>query len=657
MGWDDDPRRSARNPRMGAPGASSRRNPAPPGLFDPYQPNGSARMPTPGATGRWAAPDQAGWTSTHMVAVPQHHHFSLFHDGNAGHLWRGEVASLLGEAVFTTGTLIWLVGLAGSPLLVALMLASLGIPWLLAGPLAAPLTRVVEPGRGLAWIGRLRFLLALGLIPMHFRTVYPIVFAIIFGIALLGRLREGLRVAAFRVCLAPGEPERVSSDLYIGGAVIAVVGPLLATLAYTLVGERILLVSAFAAVCYLLASNSDGFLDALAPAKRAFFTAQPDEADVAELLERDDGSENLDDPETRRELALPEWYQLAPSTLGQAFAELRGGIALAGGAPISRAALLALCTLGLTGGGLAALEIFFIQDRLGLPGFYLGALLAAEAGGLALGALLGDAVAQRGTGRPAMVVGIIGTGVALAAMTMAPMMLAVLGCALLIGLFNALAVTGARVGLFAGFAGFERRAIGSAETWLVALCGVVGALLFTLFYAGVAGLGNVPSAVARLPFPGWPVGMVLLGAGVSLVVAGVLFAVLSARKQSAEATSAGASAGNFHDYDEDYDAPGDGSAYMSAAMPAADGWDDDQRGDQRGGWDDDGYDDAPPAYGSAQGGRFGGGYGGAAAGRSGSRTPNRRGGLLSGNAGGNAEDADDDSPWRRGGSPGGRRNR
>jgi hypothetical protein len=634
MGWDDETRGPARDPRMGAPGASSRRNPAPPGPFDPYQPYGSTRMPIPGGSGRWAD-DQAGWTSTQMAVVSHQHHFSLFHDGNAGHLWRGEVASLLGEAIFTTGIVIWLVGLTGSPYVVALALALLGVPWLLAGPLAAPLTRISEPGRGLAWIGRLRFLLALGFVPMHFHTIYPVVFALIFSIALCGRLREALRVAAFRTCLAPGELERVSSDLYIGGAIVAVCGPLLATLTYILLGERILLVSIFAAVCYLLASNSDGFLDALPESKRAFLHVQPDEADLEALMEEDGDDERLSDPEMRRELALPEWYQVAPSTLRQAFDELRSGMALVGGSSLSRTALLALCTLGLVGGGLAALEIFFLQDRLGLPGFYLGPLLAAEAAGLALGALFGDTVTRRGQGRPALIAGVVGTGVALAAMTLVPMLLAVLVCALLLGFFNALAVTGARAGLFAGFIGYERRAIASTEIWLVALAGVVGAGLFTIFYAGSAGIPGLPAALAQLPFPGWHVGVVLLGTGIGLVLSAVIFGVLLARKQrAAKASARAASEGDFGDWDDEgYDGE---SAYLPAAggwdgesayMPAADGWDD--------------YDDESPSTdGPAPRGRSGGG----APGRSSYRAPNRGGGLLS-----RQNDGD--------GSPGSRRNR
>jgi hypothetical protein len=581
-----------------------------------------------------------------MAAVSRQHHFSLFHDGNAGHLWRGEVASLLGEAIFSTGVLIWLVGLTGSPYAVALALMLLGVPWLLAGPLAAPLTRISEPGRGLAWVGRLRFLLALGFVPMHFHTIYPIVFALIFGIALCGRLREALRVAAYRVCLAPGELERVSSDLYIGGAVVAVCGPLLATLTYILVGERILLVSIVAAVCYLVASNSDGFLDALPESKRAFLHVQPDEEDLRALMEEDGDDERLSDPEMRRELALPEWYQVAPSTVWQALSELRSGMALVGGSALSQTALLALSALGLVGGGLAALEIFFLQDRLGLPGFYLGPLLAAEAGGLALGALLGDSVARRGHGRPALITGVVGTGFALATMTLVPMLLVVLVCALMLGIFNALAVTGARVGLFAGFTGFERRAIASTEAWLVALAGVVGAGVFTIFYAGVAGIPGLPSALTRLPFPGWPVGMVLLGTGIVLVVSAIIFVVLLARKQRvANASSKRAAADDFGDWDDE-NYPGE-----SAYLPAADGWGDESAYlPATNGWDDE-YDDAPSEYGPSQRGRSDGGRSdGGAAGRSSFRAPNPGGGLLSRKFDG------DDEP-RRGGSPGGSRNR
>jgi len=193
--------------------------------------------------------------------------------------------------------------------------------------------------------------------------------------------------------------------------------------------------------------------------------------------------------------------------------------------------------------------------------------------------------------------------------------------------------------------GFERRAIATAETWLVALCGVIGALVFVVFYAGVAGL---PAALARLPFPGWPVGMIFLGTGGGLALAAIILAVLSARKQKAAATSDASSGarGGYDDYDDGgYGANPDGE---SVYMPAAGSWDDDEQG----GWDGDAYDDAASAYGPAQsGGRYG------APGRSSYRAPNppNRRGLLSGQYGGDDDgydDEDDGPPQRRGGAPG-----
>lgn len=255
---------------------------------------------------------------------------------------------------------------------------------------------------------------------------------------------------------------------------------------------------------------------------------------------------------------------------------------------------------------------------------------------MALGALFGDSVARRGRGRPALLVGIVGAGAALVAMTQVPMLLVVLFCALLLGVFNALAVTGARAGLFAGFTGFERRAIASAETWIVALAGVVGALLFTLFYAGIAGVPGIPSALARLPFPGLPAGMVMFGTGVALILSVVIFVVLQARKQrAAKASSRGDAVGDFGDWDDEgYDGE-------SAYMPAADGWDGESAYmPAAAGWDDEGEDDeSPSTYGPAPRRR-----GGSLPGRSGSRAPNRGGGLLS-----RQNDGD--------GSPGGSRNR
>src|SRR5262249_49646487 len=159
-----------------------------------YQPyDASTRMPVPpgvrypGTVGRLPAAD--GYTSSELAAV-RHHHLgiSILHDGNPGHLWRGVFFSRLGEAVLGVGAVMWLAGLTLSPLVVAGAVVALGLPFLLAGPLAVPFENAARPDRSLRWLGRLRMVLALGLIGMHYRTFLPVVFALLFVLSLCGRL-------------------------------------------------------------------------------------------------------------------------------------------------------------------------------------------------------------------------------------------------------------------------------------------------------------------------------------------------------------------------------------------------------------------------------------------------------------------------------------
>ncbi len=534
--------------------------------YDPNATSARASYSRMSATGRFPADleEDTGLTSSRLEAVQRHRHgFALFHDGNAGHLWRGEVAAQFGDAIFSVGVVMWLAYLTASPFMVALGVALLGLPWLLAGPLAAPLQNVREPGRPLLWLGRLRALCALGLVAMHFYTIYPAIFGLIFLVGLTGRLREGLRVAATRVCLEPGEPELVSNDLYIGSALSATLGPLLASVLFIGLGERIILIGVAAGVCYLLSSNSDGFLDALPEKKRAFLlvtptSATPDAETREELLNavqvsEDDlpldlSAENEENDEPggqalalarrKRELALPEWYQQGPQTVGQAIGELRTGMGLLGSGHASATALVNLCALALVGGGLATLEVFYLLDRLGLPEYYLGALLAAEGAGLTLGALLAGLARLRQRALPLVLMGVALSGVALAALGYANTLPVALGAAVALGLANALAVTAARRALRIGFNGVERRAIGDAEAWLNALAGVVGALLFAVFYAGVSAIPH-GHALAKLPIKGLPIGelFLLTGVGLALVALFSLAAPLIWRDKPADETA------------------------------------------------------------------------------------------------------------------------
>lgn len=254
-------------------------------------------------------------------------------------------------------------------------------------------------------------MLALGLVPMHYRTILPVVYLLLFGVSLCGRLRAAGRVAALRVCLAPGELEHVSDDLQIGAGLATVLGPLLALVLFVGLGERILLVSIGAFIVFLISANSDGFLDPLPRTRRAFLLARPEAADYAANArdwerddeEHDDEDDEDADPERLREERLPEWYQQGPQRPWQWIREVRDGLALTGASSGRTVALCGLGLLALVGGGLSVLEVFYLTDVLGQPAFYLGALVAAEAGGMALGlALVGGP--DRRTAKPLLIV-------------------------------------------------------------------------------------------------------------------------------------------------------------------------------------------------------------------------------------------------------------
>ncbi|HZC07395.1 MAG TPA: hypothetical protein VE338_17305 [Ktedonobacterales bacterium] len=633
--------------RPGASGARPR-PPAQPDRFQSdrssannvYRPYNSAARSAgprrlPDASARWDADPfgvsgvsgvgEAGpLTSAHMEAIHRKHRgFALFHDGNAGHLWRGEVASLVGEGALAVGIIIWLVYLTASPYAVLAAVVALGLPWLLVGPLSASFENAREPGRLLSWIGRVRVVAALGIVAMHFLTIFPLLYLLLFVIGASGRLRQSLRVAAMRVCLAPGEIELVTNDLYVGAAVASVVGPLLGTLLFLLLGDRIILVGLGAALLFLLAGNSDGFLDALPEAQRGFLqatlaTVAPDDATRDDLLRAvrsetedasaDSASDDLAAPlsEEQRELALPEWYQQGPRNLAQALGDIRVGLGLAGGRKSSATGMLALLALALVGGGLTALEAFYLGDQLNLPALYLGIVIGIEGGGLALGALLASTPPLSKMGPRLTLIGLALTGVALAIFGAAPYAQIAFFAALGMGVANALAVTGARQALRAGRDGAERRAISAAEGFLTAGTSLIGALLFTVVYAGSSRIHMGAHAL----FPGLPLNLLFTLAGVGLGLIAFMLSVTpglgdtsgahkedkgpvskatQARMHAMADVKAGKVGGGLWD-DETDDEMDDGPASRySSAYPAIDDED-----DERGYTDDyESYDDQP----------------------------------------------------------------
>jgi hypothetical protein len=427
----------------------------------------------------------------------------------------------------------------------------------------------------------MRVACAAGFVAMHYFTLYPVIFVLLFGVSFAGRLRAALRVAATRVSLAPGEFEFISNDLHVGSALVAVFGPLLAGALFLLLGERILAVAIAAALAFLFSANSDSFLDPLPASRRAFLRATvedavPDEGEREELLlaAQPAGKSRLEDDSEEElaealERALPEWYQPGPRSPVGGVAEVRAGLGLAGGTGSSRNSLLALAALALVGGGFAVIEVFYVLYALQAPIFFLSILLAAEAGGMALGAALAP---RRDSWRMGVVIGIFGTGVSLIALAALQTMPGAVVACFLLGVMNALAVTGAQRGLRAGFSGRERRALTAGESFITALCGVIGIGLFLFIYLGP---GVIPRALlaslrfVNFPSDWWSMGQVLLGTGAVMIVASMIFAPLflvsgsgAIRKKGTGVAPLTTRTGAVGAFD------------ASASYPAADGWGD-----------------------------------------------------------------------------------
>ncbi|MGH2487426.1 MAG: hypothetical protein ACRDHE_15585, partial [Ktedonobacterales bacterium] len=393
-------------------------------------------------------------------------------------------------------------------------------------------------------------------------------------------------------------------------------GPLVGTACYVLLEEKLLLVGVVCAVMFIISANSDNFLDTLPANRRAFLLVNPeslallgDEAALPAPAPVADDEEELDDDtlDRRRELALPEWYQQGPTSPGKAIGDIRAGLGLAGATGASAVGLWLLCALALIGGGLAALEVFYVTREIVTPSYFLGPLLAAEAAGFAVGLYLAQPLLARGAGKATAFGGVIGSGVALAALAVTPKMPLPLAVTFLLGLANALGVAGSRQLLRSGYDGIERRALSAAEAWTTPLCAAVGALAFAYFYQGSAN-ANATAKHSSLTLPSWPIAYLLVMMGVGLIGAGVLLAVAlvmmgkprtvkakSTGKRKVGAPARGRGKGANDDGADDLD---DDVYAGSRAMPAARGgagWDDeddedDERDDDR--WQESGeYDE------------------------------------------------------------------
>lgn len=556
------------------------------------------------------------WTSARMEAVQAHRHrigIAIFHDGNPGHLWRGEIASKFGEVLLSTGVVMWLATSLQSPVAVGLAVAALGLPFVLAGPLGVGLENAEHPENPLKWLNFLRIALVIGIIALYFHTIPLAIYPLLFVFSLLGRLHDAARTGAVRACLAPGEPEHVANDIYIGGAIATVLGPILAALFTILAGGQILVVAIVAGVAFLISGNAEGLLDALPPGRRAFLLATPETLypnGYIPALGHTVESEDLSEDEWREE-ALPAWYQQGPTSFGQALSELRSGLGLAGTSTKAGVGVWSLSVLGLAGGAFSTLLVFYIINVLGLSSFYLGPFMAVEGTGLVLGSLALSAEAGQAWGAR-LWFGMLATGALFIALALFPSLPIALLSVLVLGLTTAMAVSGARRALYLDFDPVEQRSITAVETWVSALGSVCGALFVVLFLSGTSPLPGAPHLPHTLP--GWPAGQLLTILGLSVIVAAIVLGMLSATGKNSGGAGAG-NGGGLGTRGRVPVAPGtsEGQAYHTGRYDArrngaeSDEW---ETGDDWGGEEDDfasspGYeDDAPPSrYPRQPGGR------------------------------------------------------
>jgi hypothetical protein len=277
-----------------------------------------------------------------------------------------------------------------------------------------------------------------------------------------------------------------------------------------------------------------------------------------------------------REESLPAWYQQGPTSLGQALGELRSGFGLAGSSSKAQLGLWGLTVLGLAGGVFSAMTVFYLTDVLNLPSYYLGPFMAAEATGLILGSLALSSEAGR-QWKARLWLGLLGSGVLFAALSIVPVLAAGLIIALVLGFMTALAVSGARRALYLDFDPVEQRSISAAETWVAALGSVLGALLVAVFLSGTAPLSGAPHLPQSLP--GWDPRQSLVLLGLSVILAAFVLATLSSMAKNRATAARSAS------WDDWREATG-----MTGAQGIAGDWGptDDEDWEEEG--DDYGYD-------------------------------------------------------------------
>lgn len=305
------------------------------------------------------------------TAVPPARRAGPFLNRNFGLLWLGQTISVIGDFVFDTTLVVWIAtslakDQSWAPLAVSGVLLATSVPVLLVGPIAGVFVDRWNKRRTMLAMDALRVVLVLallpatGLVPLPGLDVAPIslgwklgaVYAVVFLLNACGRFFRPASLALVGDLVPEDRQARAMGMVQTSASLAVLIGPALATPLLVAFGPY-----------WALGINALSFVV-------SFVTI----------------------------LAIA-----VPRDAKQAATEERGNFArefVAGIGYFARSRVLRVLGIGafivmLGGGGLNALDVFFVTDNLHAAPALYGLLATAQGIGMLLGALLAGALAER----------------------------------------------------------------------------------------------------------------------------------------------------------------------------------------------------------------------------------------------------------------------
>ncbi|HEV8245140.1 MAG TPA: MFS transporter, partial [Polyangiaceae bacterium] len=294
-----------------------------------------------------------------------------FLNRNFGLLWLGQTISVIGDFVFDTTLVVWIATFLAkhqpwAPLAVSGVLFAASVPVLLVGPIAGVFVDRWNKRRTMLVMDALRVVLVLalfpatGLIPLPGVDVTQIpiiwklgaVYAVVFLLNACGRFFRPASLALVGDLVAEAQQAQAMGMLQTSASLAILIGPALATPLLVVFGPY-----------WALGINTLSFLVSLA---------------------------------TILAIAAPR-EEKRPDVAGEGgfVHEFFAGISYFFRSRILRALGIGAFIVMLGGGGLNALDIFFVTDNLHATPALFGLLATAQGVGMLLGALLASAFAER----------------------------------------------------------------------------------------------------------------------------------------------------------------------------------------------------------------------------------------------------------------------